>query len=66
MGKNSQFLINIGQGLSIMVGLPRINSWNTKSRPKKPKMGTFGFNSQTQSLEYFDGTSWLAAAMTEV
>lgn len=56
--------MDIGQGLSIMVGLPTIASWDTISRPKDAKKGTFGFNSQTTSLEYFDGSTWLAAPMT--
>ena len=63
MAKNSQLLVNIGQGLSIMVGLPRITSWTTAGRPKKPKSGTFGFNTQTNSLEYWNGSDWLTASL---
>ncbi len=62
--KNTRFLFDIGQGLSIMIGLPRIASWDTAGRPKKAKKGTFGFNSQTNNLEYWDGSAWLAAAMS--
>jgi hypothetical protein len=58
--------MDIGQGLSLMLGLPRINSWKTISRPKKPKRGTFGFNSKTNSLEYFDGSDWFSASMRKV
>lgn len=64
MANNSPLLINIGQGLSMAIGLPTIESWDTNSRPKKAKAGTFGFNSQTNSLEYYDGTSWYSAQMT--
>lgn len=64
MGNNSQpIFVDIGQGMSIMIGLPAITSWQTSDRPKKPRRGTFGFNSQTKSLEYWDGSSWFAAAM---
>ena len=61
--KNVRLLVDIGQGLSIMTGIPRIASWDTHGRPKKAKKGTFGFNSQTNNLEYFNGTDWLAATM---
>ncbi|EKD91388.1 MAG: hypothetical protein ACD_30C00015G0008 [uncultured bacterium] len=63
MAKNSPLLINIGEGLSIMAGLPRIASWDTAGRPKKPRPGTFGFNTQTKALEYWDGKDWLAAIL---
>jgi hypothetical protein len=64
MPKNSPVLIDLGQGLSVMAGLPTIGSWNTDDRPKNAKRGTFGFNSQTNNLEYWDGTVWLAAPMS--
>jgi len=60
---NPPLLVDIGQGLSIMVGLPTIDSWNTKDRPIKPKKGTFGYNYQTKKLEYFDGKDWYCASM---
>jgi len=63
--KNTRVLFDIGQGFSIMVGLPRIASWDTAGRPKKPKRGTFGFNSQTKSLEYWEGSFWFTAPMSE-
>lgn len=63
MPKNLPPLIDIGQGLSIMSGLPTIGSWDTKSRPKNARRGTFGFNFQTKALEYWDGTDWYAVAM---
>ena len=64
MPNNKQLLVEVGQGLSLMIGLPTIPSWNAISRPKKPKVGTIGFNKQTNSLEYWDGKSWLAAPMS--
>lgn len=65
MAKKSQLFIDIGQGLSLMLGLPTINTWKTRERPKKAKPGTLGFNTQTNNLEYFDGSSWLAASMSK-
>jgi len=65
MTKNSPLLVNIGQGLSIMTGLPTISSWDTAGRPKTAKSGTFGFNFQTNTLEYWDGSNWFAASMNE-
>lgn len=62
--KAPRVLFDIGQGLSIMIGLPRIASWDTAGRPKKAKKGTFGFNSQTNNLEYWNGTDWLTAEMS--
>lgn len=56
--------IDIGEGLSLMTGLPTIISWNTNERPKNAKRGTFGFNSQTNNLEYFDGSVWFAASLS--
>ncbi|RJR26981.1 hypothetical protein C4561_04365 [candidate division WWE3 bacterium] len=56
--------IEIGKGLYKLVGMPSIGSWDTSLRPKNPKPGTLGFNTQTNSLEYWDGSDWLAAQMS--
>lgn len=48
-----------------MIGLPKIATWNKATRPKKAKKGTFGFNTQTNNLEYWDGSSWYGAPMDE-
>ena len=63
MPKNSPLIVNIGQGLSMMIGLPLLNTWETASRPKNPQKGTFGFNTQTYSLEYWDGSAWYQSQM---
>lgn len=65
MAKSHSLLIDIGQGLSLMMGLPTINTWKTRERPKKAKEGTLGFNTQTNNLEYWDGSAWLAASMSK-
>ena len=64
MIKNSPLFINIGQGMSLMLGLPAIATWDTDTRPKNAKKGTIGFNTQTNSLEYWDGSFWYSAAMS--
>lgn len=55
--------VEIGKDLYRMVGLPMIATWNTKDRPKKAKTGTLGFNFQTKSLEYRNGSDWFEARM---
>lgn len=65
MSNHKQLLVDIGHGLSLMVGLPAIESWKSSERPKTSKRGRFGFNSETKSLEYWDGTAWFSAPMTE-
>jgi hypothetical protein len=63
MAKNSQLLVDIGQGLSLAIGLPTLASWDKNSRPKNAKRGTFGFNLETNCLEYFDGEVWFRAPL---
>ena len=63
MPKDSPLFIDIGQGLSLPLGQPAISCWNTPGRPKKPTKGTFGFNTQTNSLEFWNGTSWYTAPL---
>ncbi len=66
MPKSSSLLIEVGQGLSLMIGLPSINTWDNQGRPTKVKQGTFGFNTETNNLEYWNGEHWLAASMTSL
>ena len=63
MLNNQSFLLNIGSGLSLTTSLPVLVSWDTAGRPKDPRRGTFGLNSQTRHLEYFDGEYWYAVQM---
>jgi len=63
MLENTQLLVEIGPGLSLAVGLPTIGTWKTINRPKNAKKGTFGYNSQSGCLEYWDGESWYTARM---
>lgn len=61
----STLLMDIGDGLFMMVGLPRLALWKTRERPKKASRGTFGYNYQTNNLEYFDGSAWYAASLSK-
>lgn len=63
MRKNSPLFLDIGHDLFIMLGLPKIPTWGISDRPKKAKRGTLGFNTKTNSLEYYDGAFWFAAIM---
>lgn len=65
MPKNLPLFVDIGQGLSIMLGLPTIESWDTAGRPESARAGTFGFNFQTNHLEFWDGNAWYQASMSE-
>lgn len=63
MPVSSPLFVEIGQGLSLMIGLPTITSWTNTKRPKTARRGTIGFNTETSSLEYWDGTDWFAAPL---
>jgi len=63
MAKNSQLLVEIGPGISLIMGLPTIAYWTTQERPKRPQAGTIGFNTTSLSVEYFDGINWLASKL---
>ncbi len=65
MKKDFPLLLNIGQDLFLMLGMPKIASWKTRERPKEAKKGILGFNIQTNSLEYYDGSDWYAASMSK-
>lgn len=64
MAENHPIMLEIGSGLSLMLGLPTIVSWDSKGRPTNAKRGTIGFNTQTNNLEYWNGEAWLAASMS--
>lgn len=49
-----------------VLGRLEIPVWTTTTRPSAPKLGTFGLNSQTNVLEHFDGTGWIAFAASDV
>lgn len=63
MPRTKPLLVEIGEGLSIMIGSQTISTWKSESRPKNPKKGTFGFNTESNSLEYWDGKNWFSASM---
>ena len=47
-------------------GQRRIPSWNTSGRPKNPKVGTLGFNMETDNLEFWNGSLWLKLPMEKI
>jgi len=65
MPKKNTVLLDIGQGLSLMLGMPSIYTWKTRERPKDAKRGMIGFNTETSSLECFDGEDWYTALMNK-
>lgn len=36
----------------------KIQTWTTATRPDDPVKGMFGFNTDTEQFEYFDGNEW--------
>jgi len=65
INSNTNLYMNIGNGLALMLGLPTLNSWETEKRPADAKRGTLGFNTQTESLEFYNGSYWLTAKLQQ-
>ena len=57
--KNGNLYLYIGSDLSIMLGGPRMPTWNTAGRPPAPALGAFGFNTTTGAMEVWDGSTWV-------
>ena len=66
ISKNASSYLDIGGGLSIIAGLLRIPTWNTAGRPKNPKAGTTGLNTETLYIEIWDGKIWHAVPTDQV
>lgn len=64
MTKNSPLFIDIGQGMSVPVGQLTVSCWSNLNRPNNPTKGTFGFNTDTNSLEIWNGIEWFATPLT--
>lgn len=58
--------MEVGNGLSTLVGNLKIPSWNNAGRPANPSPGTFGSNFQTNNLEFWNGYAWMSSPMTLV
>ena len=50
---------------SIMVGSPKLPTWNTTGRPTGVK-GLYGGNTTTGKIEWYDGSAWKNADGTGV
>ena len=46
------------------MGYSRINIWNTLGKPISPIRGTIGLNTDTSSLEIYDGSTWIVLLMS--
>lgn len=64
MSKNTPLYLDIGNGLSIMMGFPGIATWDTAGRPSNPKAGTIGFNTQANQLEIWVISSWFVLPLS--
>lgn len=56
--KNQPFYLDIGQGLSMMLGAPRLAVWGTNGRPQNPRLGEVGINDELGQIEVWIG-SWI-------
>jgi hypothetical protein len=65
MANNFPLYVDLGQDLSMLIGVPTISTWVTEKRPTRVKRGTIGFNTETQTLEYWDGSAWYGATMVK-
>lgn len=61
-------VVNAASSGNIYPGASRktIPSWNVFGRPEKPRVGIIGFNTQTKSLEIWNGTAWFKLPMRKV
>jgi len=66
MANDTPIYIDIGKGLSLPLSNPTISHWTTIERPINPLKGTLGFNTETNFLEFWNGTTWLLAEMKEI
>jgi len=55
-----------GLGIPPLFEQQTIPSWNTIGRPKKPRIGTIGFNIQTINLEFWTGSQWVILRMKKI
>lgn len=61
--KNAALYMLITKELSIMLGKPRLATWNTNGRPASPITGEVGFNTTTSKIEVYNGSDWVAVAL---
>ena len=54
--------IRVPSGHSLQVeGTLKLPLWTDSTRPAGPETGMFGYNTEQEYLEYYNGTEWLAA-----
>lgn len=55
------FLLEPAQAQINRCGQTNTACWTTATRPTTPGQGTFGYNTDTDIVEFYDGTSWTSA-----
>ena len=61
---NANLYLGIGSNLSIELGLPRLPNWNTAGRPSPAKNFVYGFNTDTSTLEMWNGAAWVGTLLS--
>ena len=56
---NAELYLDIGSGISMRLGGPRMPFWNTAGRPAAPLDGIYGYNTTTGAIEVWNGSAWV-------
>jgi hypothetical protein len=56
---NAELYLDIGSGISMRLGGPRMPFWTTAARPVAPLNGIYGLNKDTNTIEVWNGSSWV-------
>jgi hypothetical protein len=57
--ENSGLWLDIGSKLSLPLDPPRMPNWNTAGRPSTPQDYEYGFNTSTNTIEVWNGSTWV-------
>jgi hypothetical protein len=55
---NDNLLLDIGGSLVMQLSRFSMPTWNIEGRPDSPKRGDYGFNTETDAIETYDGSGW--------
>ncbi len=59
--------IRVPQGHQLDIeGLMKLPQWTESSKPATPEVGLQGWNTETETLEFYDGTNWKALARSAI
>jgi hypothetical protein len=56
---NAELYLDIGSGISMRLGGPRMPFWTTAARPVAPLNGIYGLNKDTNTIEVWNGSAWV-------